>query len=163
MTHSRVLESHRSYWILAVALAVLAAVGAMLTVPLAAQTPSAADKAVAEATAARKQLLGSIGLTQAGAFEAKPNPAGDYVYEATSAKPLVDGTTFKIEENWMVKGLTVAGVTQGNWPLCLKVLCSPSSALKAAGCGNWPGAMMIPLSIPVSGRRCLKTVPLWLR
>jgi hypothetical protein len=97
----------------------LAAVGAVLTVPLTAQTPSAADKAVADAAAARKQLLGSIGLTQAGAFEAKPNSAGDYVYEATSAKPLVDGTTFKIEENWMVKGLTIAGVTQGNWPLCL--------------------------------------------
>ena len=100
-------------------MAVLAAVGAVLTVPLAAQAPSAAEKAAADTAAARKQLLGSIGPTQAGAFEAKLNPAGDYVYEATSAKPLVDGTTFKVEENWQVKGLTVASIAQGNWPLCL--------------------------------------------
>jgi hypothetical protein len=39
----------------------------------------------------RAKLLGSIAPTQAGAFETTPNPDGQYVYEATSVKPLVDG------------------------------------------------------------------------
>ncbi len=58
----------------------------------------------------RAKLLGSIPPTQAGAFEATPNPDGQYVYEATSAKPMVDGIDVKLQPDNLVKGLTTAVV-----------------------------------------------------
>jgi hypothetical protein len=59
----------------------------------------------------RAKLLGRIPPSQPEAFESAPNVQGDYVYEATSAKPLVDGIPFKLEKDSFAKGLTT--VTAG--------------------------------------------------
>jgi hypothetical protein len=56
----------------------------------------------------RAKLLGSIPPTQAGAFETTPNPAGEYVYEATSVKPMVNGLDMKLQPDSPCKGLTTA-------------------------------------------------------
>jgi len=68
----------------------------------AAETP---DPLAAE----RAKLIGTITPTQAGVYETQTDPAGNYVYEATSAKPLVEGlTSFKVEPETIVPGLTTA-------------------------------------------------------
>ena len=56
----------------------------------------------------RAKLLGAIPPTQAGAFETTPNPSGEYVYEATSVKPMVAGVDMKLQPDNPVKGLTTA-------------------------------------------------------
>jgi hypothetical protein len=76
-------------------------------------TATAADPAkpvspAAEAAAARKQMIGTLPPTRPGAFEDQVNPDGDYIFEATSAQPLVKGGECFIESDKMVKGLTVA-------------------------------------------------------
>ncbi len=58
-------------------------------------------------TEGRKTLLSALAPTQPGAFEARRNPAGEYIYEATSARPSVEGTQCAIESNKLVEGLTV--------------------------------------------------------
>ena len=72
------------------------------------------------AVKAQTALRGSQGKThrhipptQPEAFESVPNDQGDYVYEATSAKPLVDGIPFKVDKDGFVKGL--ATVTAGSY------------------------------------------------
>ncbi len=75
----------------------------------------AAQKAVADA---RAKLLGTIPPSQPGAFEAKANEQGDYVYEASSAKVMLTGGSFKIDDNYFgAKGLTVASIDQKGVPL----------------------------------------------
>ena len=67
---------------------------------------------------ARKKMLGAIPPTRPEAFEATLNADGDYVYEATSAKPLVEGSefNFKLEPDSIVKGLTTTAIV-GRHPL----------------------------------------------
>ena len=69
------------------------------------------DKPKSPFAEARAKLLGTIPPTQPEAFESAPNAQGDYVYEATSAKPLVEGIPFKLDKDGFVKGLTT--VTAG--------------------------------------------------
>ena len=62
----------------------------------------------------RSKLLGTIPLTRPGAFEFTPNADGDYVYEATSAKLMVEGcegVNLAMDPDTGVKGLAtvVAG------------------------------------------------------
>lgn len=57
--------------------------------------PDQAKKAAEELDLQRKSLLSTLPPTQEGAFEQQPNGDGDYVYEATSAKPLVTGAVFE--------------------------------------------------------------------
>ena len=56
---------------------------------------------------ARKTLLGALESTRPGASEEIRNPAGDYIYEATSARPVVEGGLCQIESNKVVAGLTL--------------------------------------------------------
>ena len=76
--------------------------------------PAAAKAPVAEKpkdfTEARAKMITAIEPTQPGAHEAAADAQGRYVYEATSAKPLVEGLDFKIEKDTPVKGLTTAVV-----------------------------------------------------
>ncbi len=58
----------------------------------------------------RAKLLGTLPATQAGAFESTPDADGEYVYEATSAKPMVEGIPFKLQPDSPIKGLTTAVV-----------------------------------------------------
>ena len=69
--------------------------------------PAKEQTASENLAAARKQLLGTIAPTLPGAFEEKTNPAGEYVYEATSAQPIVEGETCVLESDKIVKGLTL--------------------------------------------------------
>ena len=66
----------------------------------------------------RKKMIGSVAPTGNGEFEDKPNPDTDYIYEATSAKPLVKGGLCEIEKDKIVKGLAVvrSGHACGNIP-----------------------------------------------
>jgi hypothetical protein len=66
---------------------------------------------------ARGKLLGLMPPTQAGVFESIPNAEGDYVYEATSARPLVAGRSLRIEPDTIVKGLTTA-ICDQRWQFC---------------------------------------------
>jgi len=92
-----------------------------------AQTPKPdADAAV---KAERAKLLGTVPLSRPGEFEARPNEQGDYVYEASSAKVLLTDGSFKIENDWHVKGLTVATIEQVVVPL--------ASGPTRACIGNW--------------------------
>ena len=67
------------------------------------KAPPSAEK-VAEA---RKSMIGSVAPSENGAFEEKLNPVGDYVYEAATAKPIVKGGRCDLENDKIVKGLTV--------------------------------------------------------
>lgn len=69
-----------------------------------------AEKPKVDFTEARSKLITTIEPTQAGAHETVPDAQGGYVYEATSAKPLVEGLDFKVEKGTPVKGLTTAVV-----------------------------------------------------
>lgn len=69
-----------------------------------------ADKPKADFTEERKQIISGIEPTQPGAHEIVPDSRGRLVYEATSAKPLVEGLDFKLEQDNIVKGLTTASV-----------------------------------------------------
>ena len=73
--------------------------------PAAARKP-AAEKPAVDIAAERKKLIGAIPPTRSGLFESEPTPAGDYVYEATSARPLAQGDKFSLEVDRPVKGLT---------------------------------------------------------
>ncbi len=55
----------------------------------------------------RKKMIGAIPLTSRGEFETNPNSEGDYLYESTSAKPIVKGGICEIESERIIKGLTV--------------------------------------------------------
>ena len=55
----------------------------------------------------RAKLLGTLAPSRPGEFQAKPTPDGDFVYEAESAKPLVDDIPFAIQKDSPAKGLTV--------------------------------------------------------
>jgi hypothetical protein len=69
-----------------------------------------APKPKSEFAESRAKLLGTIPPTQSGAFEATPNAQGDYVYEATSGKSLVDGVPMTLAPDTPIKGLTtIAG------------------------------------------------------
>ncbi len=68
-----------------------------------AKTPSAAG----QVAAARRQQIGILPPTQPGVYENQPDAAGRYVYEATSAKPIVEGAVCVVESNKIVKGLSV--------------------------------------------------------
>jgi hypothetical protein len=76
--------------------------------PVAALKPAlTAEQLLAE----RAKLVAQIAPTATGAFEEKANAAGDYVYEAPAAKPLVIGGKFELETDYQkVKGLTTAVV-----------------------------------------------------
>jgi hypothetical protein len=81
--------------------------------PVVAVTPVAPrklDPPKVDATAERAKLLGALPAPAPGAFESKPNAAGEYVYEVTSAKPLVAGYDFTLETNKHVKGLSSANI-----------------------------------------------------
>ena len=67
--------------------------------------------------AERAKLLGAVPPSRPGAFEAKPDEQGNYVYEASSAKVLLTDGNFTIENDWNVKGLTVATIPQVFVPL----------------------------------------------
>ena len=54
------------------------------------QKPAIAAKPKLDFGEERKKLLGTIPPTQPEAFETVANAEGDYVYEATLAKPLVE-------------------------------------------------------------------------
>jgi hypothetical protein len=73
----------------------------------AAKAPPAADLIAAE----RKKMIGAMAPTSAGEFEEALNGDGDYVYEATSVRPIVRGGQCVIESNKIVKGVAV--VTSG--------------------------------------------------
>ncbi|MBI3922419.1 MAG: LamG domain-containing protein, partial [Armatimonadetes bacterium] len=81
-----------------------------------AQAPAAKPAPVEEKppqvdyAAERRKLISGIPPTQPGAFETMPNPAGDYIYEATSAKPLVNDAAFQVEQDKILPGLTTAWV-----------------------------------------------------
>ena len=66
----------------------------------------AAEKPAVDIAAQRKKLIGAIPPTCSGKFESEPTPEGDYVYEATSARPLTEGDKFTLEVDRPVKGLT---------------------------------------------------------
>jgi Tfp pilus assembly protein PilF len=69
-----------------------------------------AEKPKVDYTEARSKLITTIEPTQPGAHETVPDAQGGYVYEATSAKPLVEGLDFKLEKDTPVKGLSTAVV-----------------------------------------------------
>ncbi len=72
------------------------------------EKPKDVAKPKVDFTEARKKLLGSIPPTQPGKFETVPNAEGDYVYEATSARSLVEGIKLELSPDMFVKGLTTA-------------------------------------------------------
>ena len=76
------------------------------------------DKPKSEFAEARAKLIGAIAPASNGAFESVLNDQGDYVYEATSAKVLVDGVPMTLSPDTPIKGLTTIGggrrVTEGN-------------------------------------------------
>jgi hypothetical protein len=115
------MKSYRVSWIVPSLLAVVAMVSGLL-VSAFAEGLKPGD-VTPEIAAARAKLLGAIPLTQAGAFEAKPNGQGDYVYEASSAKAMLDGAAagmdpnFKIGNDQFLKGLTLATIDQHGVPL----------------------------------------------
>ena len=76
--------------------------------PVAALKPAlTAEQLVVE----RAKLVGQVAPTATGAFEEKANADGEYVYEAPSAKPLVSGGKFELENDYQkVKGLTTSAV-----------------------------------------------------
>ena len=52
---------------------------------------------------------GGLAPSRPGAFEVSPDPEGNYVYEATAARPLVENlTAFRVETNRPVEGLITA-------------------------------------------------------
>jgi len=55
----------------------------------------------------RKKMIGFLAPSGSGEFEEQPDPAGDYVYEATSARPMVKGGQCGVESDKIVQGLTV--------------------------------------------------------
>lgn len=57
---------------------------------------------------ARAKLITTVAPTQPGAHETTPDAQGNYVYEATSVKPIVENLDFKLEQGVPVKGLTTA-------------------------------------------------------
>jgi len=76
--------------------------------------PAKSINSAEELAAARKQMIGSIPATQPGVFEETPHASGEYVYEVTSARPVIEGDSCVLESDKIVKGLTVArleGVT----------------------------------------------------
>ncbi len=76
------------------------------------------DKPKSEFAEARAKLIGALAPASNDAFESALNDQGDYVYEATSAKALVDGVPMTLSPDTPVKGLTTIGggrrVTEGN-------------------------------------------------
>ncbi len=60
----------------------------------------------------RAKLIGTLPPTGAGA-EDKPDPSGDYVYEAASLKPLVTGSCLDLHKDKPAPGLTTATTGQG--------------------------------------------------
>ena len=115
------MKSHRRSWIVPCLIAMVAMVSGMLVCAFA-EAPKPGE-ATPEVAAARAKLLGAFPLTQAGAFEAKPNEQGDYVYEASSAKAMLSGAatglpaSFKIANDQYLKGLTLAILNQHSVPL----------------------------------------------
>ena len=115
------MKPYRRSWIVPSLIALVAMVSGLLVSALA-EGPKPGEP-TPEVAAARAKLLGTIPLTNAGAFEARPNEQGDYVYEATSAKAMLSGeatgvpATFKIENDPFVKGLTLATLNQHGVPL----------------------------------------------
>jgi hypothetical protein len=79
--------------------------GAMMATGAGPAKPASLAEKVA---VARRQMIGTIPQTQPGVFEEKKNSDGNYIYEATSAKALVDAVPLQIEADKIVKGLTVA-------------------------------------------------------
>jgi hypothetical protein len=108
------MKMYRTVLVVAGVIAVMSALSG-LWVSAIAQTPKPDVEAVVKAE--RAKLLGTVPLSKPGAFEAKPNEQGDYVYEANSAKVLLTDGDFKIENDWNVKGLTVATIQQVFVPL----------------------------------------------
>ncbi len=86
-----------------------AGIWAFVAMATLAEPPTAKDLA-----AARREMLGTLPATEPGVFEERRNPAGDYLYEATSARPVVEGGLCLIESNNVVKGLTLVR-GQGGW------------------------------------------------
>jgi hypothetical protein len=78
-----------------------------------------------DVAAERKKLLGSIGPTRSGQFETQPNPQGDFIYEATTAKPLVDTLPFVLE--------TLTGTVPVFAAQSAKMGLSPSAGEKGTG------------------------------
>lgn len=64
------------------------------------------EGAADEVAAARRQILGTIPATLPGAFEETRTPDGRHVYEATSARPLIDSVKLDVAADRIVKGLT---------------------------------------------------------
>ena len=64
-----------------------------------------------QAAAEQAKLIATVEPSHGADFESKPNSQGDYVYEATSAKPLVSGGRLELENDYQkIKGLSVAVV-----------------------------------------------------
>jgi hypothetical protein len=101
------MKMHRTVLVAVGVIAVMSALSG-LWISAIAQVPKAS--AGMNVKAERAKLLGAISPSQPGAFEAKPNEQGDYVYEATSAKVLLTEGNFTIENDWNAKGLTVATI-----------------------------------------------------
>jgi hypothetical protein len=72
--------------------------------------PKAQESKPSDYAAGRAKLLGQVAPTQPGAFEDRPDANGDYVYEATSAKPLVNHSRFEVEHDKVVDGLTTVWI-----------------------------------------------------
>ena len=67
-------------------------------------------KPAIDVAAERKKLIGKIVSFRNGVFETRANPDGDFLYEASSAKPLVSDSPFSLEADKFAKGLTTAMV-----------------------------------------------------
>jgi hypothetical protein len=90
---------------LAVLIGLWVSVSVLVNVPGQAHAVAQGVAPKVDAAAERARLLGTIPLTAPGVFEAQPNAAGEYVYEATAARSLVAGYDFALEANRFVKGL----------------------------------------------------------
>jgi len=66
------------------------------------------DKPKIDFAAERKKMLTKIPRTLTGRFESKPRGDGRYVYEVTTAKPLVGGKEIVLEDGKIVPKLTTA-------------------------------------------------------
>jgi hypothetical protein len=108
------MKMHRTVLVVAGVLAVMSALSGPWISAIA-QVPK--PDIAAAVKAERAKLLGSVPLSKLGEYEAKPDEQGDYVYEAGSAKVLLTDGDFKIENDWNVKGLTVATIPQVFVPL----------------------------------------------
>ena len=74
------------------------------------KTPPSPEKIAEE----RKKMIETIPPTEPGLYEDNPNSAGNYVYESTSAKPLVTGSKCELESDKVAKGLTIVKANQAS-------------------------------------------------